>query len=313
MEQTKALVLLNMGAARSKEELEEFLINMFNDKNILTIKSDFWRSKLASFITSNRLDEAWKNYELIGGKSPLHETTDKLIYKLQNKISNYFIVPAMRYTKPFSFNAIEQIKEKNIKDIILLPLYPQYSTTTTKSSIEDFKKNINIDDNFNIKIIEPFYSNFLLNDIISDEIINHIDNNKDFNLIFSAHGLPQKVIANGDSYQIQIQEQVELIKNNLKSKNIKFESISLAYQSKVGPMQWLEPSLDNALKQFKDKKVLIYPISFMIENSETNFELSIEYKEIAQEFGIKEYKVCSCPNDKDITVDMIYKMVSEIE
>ena len=165
------------------------------------------------------------------------------------------------------------------------------------------------EDKFTIKILKPFYKNSDLNNIICDEILKQQNNDETINLIFSAHGLPQKVIDNGDTYQIHIQEHIELIKKQLLSKNAKFESISLAYQSKVGPMKWLEPSLDNALKQFKDKNVLIYPISFMIENSETDFELAIEYKEIAQELGIKEYKVCSCPNDKGSVVDMISNMV----
>ncbi|MBT3280222.1 MAG: ferrochelatase [Campylobacteraceae bacterium] len=307
MEQTKALVLLNMGAARSKDELEEFLINMFNDKNILTLKSDFWRSKLASYITTSRLDEAWENYEVIGGQSPLHEITQSLINKLQTNMPNTFVTSAMRYTQPNAFQCIEELEKKGITDIILLPLYPQYSTTTTKSSVEDFMYMC--EDKFTIKILKPFYKNSDLNNIICDEILKQQNNDETINLIFSAHGLPQKVIDNGDTYQIHIQEHIELIKKQLLSKNAKFESISLAYQSKVGPMKWLEPSLDNALKQFKDKNVLIYPISFMIENSETDFELAIEYKEIAQELGIKEYKVCSCPNDKGSVVDMISNMV----
>lgn len=309
MEQNKALVLLNMGAARSKEELHTFLINMFNDKNILTMKSDFIRAKLASFITNSRIDEAWENYEEIGGKSPLHEITDSLIEKLQKKLPNIFVTQAMRYTDPFTSSTIEEIKTKNIKDVILLPLYPQYSTTTTKSSVEEFEKLAQ--NQFNITTIDPFYNNQKLNNIISDEIIEKINGQNDFNLIFSAHGLPQKVVDNGDPYQIQIQEHVENIKKELQKKSAKFKSISLAYQSKVGPMQWLEPSLEDAISTFKEQKVLIYPISFMIENSETDFELSIEYEEIAQKLKVKEYLVCSCPNDKETTVDCLVNLVKD--
>lgn len=305
----KGLVLLNMGAARSKEELYEFLINMFNDKNILTMKSDFIRSNLASYISKSRLDEAWENYEAIGGKSPLHDITDSLVSKLQEKLPEYFITTAMRYTKPFASTAVSQLKQANIKDVILLPLYPQYSTTTTKSSVEDFIDAAN--NQFNITTIENFYKNDSLNTIICDEIIDNIDTQDDINLIFSAHGLPQKIVDNGDPYQVQTQEHVELIKEKLSQKGAKFKSISLAYQSKVGPMQWLEPSLDDALKKFKDEKTLIYPISFMIENSETDFELSIEYEEIAKELGINQYKVCSCPNDKDNVINMIAKVIGE--
>ena len=308
MKQTKALILLNMGAARSKAELQEFLLNMFNDKNILTINNNFSRSLLASFITKNRLDKAWENYELIGGKSPLHSISESLKSKLQILMPDTLILLAMRYTKPFASNAIQQLKDKNIKDIVLLPLYPQYSTTTTKSSVEDFIQYC--PNSFNIKTIKPFYKNNELNEIIVNEIIQKRNNDNSFHLIFSAHGLPKKIITNGDTYQIQIQEHIELIKQKLKHKNIKFNSISLAYQSKVGPMQWLEPSLDDALKQYKGKNVLIYPISFMCENSETIFELSIEYKHIASKLEVNKYIVCSCPNDKDTTATMIKDMIS---
>jgi ferrochelatase len=305
--QSKALVLLNMGAARSKDELEEFLINMFNDENILTMNSDFIRSKLARYITSNRLDEAWENYEAIGGKSPLHKLTNNLISKLEQVMPDIFVTQAMRYTKPFASQAIEEIKQRNITNIVLLPMYPQYSTTTSKSSIEDFMQFAQYD--FDITILKPFYKNDLLNQTIIDEIKKARDNDSSYNLIFSAHGLPQKVINNGDPYQKHIQEHVEILKAKLKDQNITFESISLAYQSKVGPMQWLEPSLDSALTQFKNKNVIIYPISFMIENSETSFELSIEYKEIATHLGVEKYKVCRCPNDHANIVAMISNMV----
>jgi len=308
MIQKRALVLLNMGAARSKEELKEFLLNMFNDKNILTMKSDFFRSKLANYITNSRLDEAWGNYEKIGGKSPLHKTTKILVEKLQKELPNLFVIPVMRYTKPSAIDCINKLKDKDINDVILLPLYPQYSTTTTKSSCEDLME-LCIKD-FDIKILKPFYKEETLNDIICHEIINTIKDKDDYHLIFSAHGLPQKIIDSGDPYQTQVQEQVELIKQKLKEKDIKFKSISLAYQSKVGPMQWLTPSLDTALKQYKNEKVVIYPISFIIDNSETDFELRIEYKEIAKEFGIKKYKVCKCPNTDDRFIDFLVDIVS---
>ncbi len=150
----KALVLLNMGGARSKDELEVFLRNMFNDENILTIKNTTIRSMVASFIVTLRLNSAWKNYEQIDGASPLHDITDKLIEKLQVKLDDYFVTSAMRYTSPFAQTAIARIKEQNIKDITLLPLYPQYSTTTVKSSVDDFLEKAN--DEFNIKVIDPF-------------------------------------------------------------------------------------------------------------------------------------------------------------
>ena len=307
----KALVLLNMGGARSKEELELFLRNMFNDKNILTMKSDLLRSMIASIIVYMRINSAWENYELIGGKSPINELTEKLIKKLQEKLPNIFVTQAMRYTPPLSIDCIKQLEEQKIENVILLPLYPQYSTTTVKSSVEEFIQEAK--DKFNTTIIDPFYKDTLFNEMIINEITSKVFRSKysEYDLIFSAHGLPQKIVDKGDSYQREVEEHVEILKNKLVDHGIEFNSINLAYQSKVGPMKWIEPSLDESLKYFKDKKVIIYPISFIIDNSETDFELDIEYREIAEDLGVKEFQVCKCPNDSDIFIDVLLKLIEE--
>lgn len=296
-EYKKALVLLNMGGPRNKEELEMFLRNMFNDKNILTMKSDLLRSMIASLIVFSRKNSAWQNYAAIGGKSPINELTQILIDKLQKKFPEIYVTQAMRYTPPFAAKCVEQIKQQHIKEVILLPLYPQYSTTTTKSSVEDFEAMAK--GAFNLRVIEPFYKNNTYNETIIEEICSKVDNPQEYNLIFSAHGLPQKIVDAGDPYEKHINEHVEILKDKLRDKNIHFESVSLAYQSKVGPLKWLQPSLESALEAFENKKVLIYPIAFIIDNSETKYELCIEYKEVAHDLKIKEYKVCSCVNDSD--------------
>lgn len=308
---SKALVLLNMGGARNKEELELFLRNMFNDKNILTIKSDLLRSMLASLIVYMRKNSAWENYELIGGKSPINDLTQKLIDKLQNKLPEIYVTQAMRYTPPLTMKCIKQLEEKEIKDVILLPLYPQYSTTTTKSSVEEFIEES--EGKFNTTVIDPFYKNVDFNKMIVHEITSKVFRAKysEYDLIFSAHGLPQKIVDKGDPYQKEVQEHVDIIKDKLVEHGIEFNSVNLAYQSKVGPMKWIEPSLDKSLKQFKNKKVIIYPISFIIDNSETDFELDIEYREIAEELGVKEYQVCKCPNDNDTFVDILLNIVNQ--
>ncbi|MCK5111773.1 MAG: ferrochelatase [Arcobacteraceae bacterium] len=305
----KALVLLNMGGARNKDELGTFLLNMFNDKNILSISNDTIRSMVASLIVMLRHDKAWENYEKIGGESPLHNLTDKLVTTLQEHLPQFFVTTAMRYTSPFSQTAIARIQKEDIQDVILLPLYPQYSTTTTKSSIDDFIEHAKGE--FNIEIIEPFYKNELYNQAVCNEIIKQQGKYSDYHLIFSAHGLPQKIIKKGDPYQKQTEEHVEILKEKLSHYATTFESINLAYQSKVGPMKWLQPSLDKTLEYFKDKKVIIYPISFIIDNSETVFELDIEYRELAQKLGIKNYKVCSCVNSNEKFIEAVKELVDE--
>ena len=302
----KAIVLLNMGGARNKDELKMFLTNMFNDKNILTV-NPFLRKIIAFFIVNSRLDSAWKNYEEIGNESPINKLTEELVDNVNDKINEYKTYQIMRYTPPFAKDVILEMKEDGIEEVILLPLYPQYSTTTTKSSLEDFEMYAK--DAFKTRIIEPFYKNKLFNNCIANEIVKTANIPSDYNLIFSAHGLPQNIVDAGDPYEKQMIEHVEILSNILKEKGFEFKSISLAYQSKVGPLKWLEPALDEALVDFRNDNVLIYPLSFIVDNSETDFELSIEYKEIAEEIGINEYKVCKCVNSSDEFIEVIKDII----
>ncbi|MFY4841270.1 ferrochelatase [Aliarcobacter butzleri] len=306
-ENKKALVLLNMGGARDKSELKMFLTNMFNDENILTIKNAFIRKMVASFITNSRLESAWKNYEKIGNHSPINPLTEQLVNKCNDKIENYKTYQVMRYTPPFAKEIISQMKKDGIKEVLLLPLYPQYSTTTTKSSLEDFIKFAK--NSFSISSIETFYKNDKFNECIVNEILNNVEDETSYNLVFSAHGLPQKIVDAGDPYEKQMNEHVKILSEKLQKRGKIFKSINLAYQSKVGPLKWLEPSLENMLKNFKNENVIIYPLSFIVDNSETVFELDIEYKEIAHEIGIKEYKVCSCVNDSEEFIEAIKDII----
>ena len=306
-ENKKALVLLNMGGARDKSELKMFLTNMFNDENILTIKNAFIRKMVASFITNSRLESAWKNYEKIGNHSPINPLTEQLVNKCNDKIENYKTYQVMRYTPPFAKEIISQMKKDGIKEVLLLPLYPQYSTTTTKSSLEDFIKFAK--NSFSISSIETFYKNDKFNECIVNEILNNVEDETSYNLVFSAHGLPQKIVDAGDPYEKQMNEHVRILSEELQKRGKSFKSINLAYQSKVGPLKWLEPSLENMLKNFKNENVIIYPLSFIVDNSETVFELDIEYKEIAHEIGIKEYKVCSCVNDSEEFIEAIKDII----
>ncbi len=306
-ENKKALVLLNMGGARSKDELKMFLTNMFNDRNIITVKNDLIRKMIAYFIVSRRLDSAWENYKLIGDASPINPLTEKLVQKCNEQIEDYKVYQAMRYTPPFAQDVIEEIKKDGITNILLLPLYPQFSTTTTKSSVQDFIEYTPY--SCKLEYIEEFYQNQKFNECIINEIISNVEDAKEYNLIFSAHGLPQKIVDKGDPYEEQMNEHVGILKNMLEEKGVNFKSINLAYQSKVGPMKWLEPSLEDMLKNFKEQKVIIYPIAFIVDNSETDFELNIEYREVAHELGIKEYKVCRCVNDSDDFIEAIKDII----
>lgn len=312
----KGVVLLNMGGPNNLEEVEIFLRNMFADKNILTMKSNLLRKFIGSMIVFSRTEKAKEVYKKIGGKSPIVEHTQKLVKKLQNKLGEEFIVDfAMRYTPPFACEVVERFNNEDISQIYLIPLYPQFSTTTTKSSLEDFKECYHKSGKNAILIeIEHFFENETYNKSILQNIQECINENKyeNFDIIFSAHGLPQKIVNAGDVYQQHIEQHVKILKNMMEKANMNFHEIHLAYQSKVGPMKWLEPSLEDKLKTLKNKNVIIFPIAFTIDNSETDFELSIEYKEIADELGFKNYRVAKCPNDNDLFVDTLLEIIKKM-
>ena len=309
----KALVLLNMGGPNNLDEVKLFLSNMFNDKNIITVKSSLLRRFIAVMITTSRTKKAQANYAKLGGKSPLVGYTQQLVDKLQKVMPDYYVTFAMRYTPPFCEGVIRELQAKGIDEVVLLPLYPHYSTTTTKSSVEDFMDVAKaLGYKGNIQIIERFYEDEAYNRLLVKKIKEVLGENdpSSMELIFSAHSLPQKIIAKGDPYQKEITLHVGLIDNLLKEENLHFKAIHLAYQSKLGPVKWLEPSLEDTLKSLSNKNALIVPISFTIDNSETEFELSQEYAEVAHHLGFKRYLVAKCPNDDDAFVECIKYLIS---
>ncbi|EDM23078.1 ferrochelatase [Caminibacter mediatlanticus] len=290
----RAIILHNMGGARNKDELREFLLNMFKDKRILN--SPF-RKIIAPIIANLRYKKVWENYKKIGG-SRIYTITENLCNEMQ-KYTDYEVVYAMRYTKPYLNKIIHKYEE-----IIFLPLYPHYSFTTFESCLDDLKNT-----NFKgkVKIINPFFENEKFNEIIKENILKEVDNPKEWNLIFSAHGIPKKLINKGDKYYSHILSHVEILKKKLSE----FKSINLAFQSRFGPLEWLKPYLNEELKKYKNENVLVYPLSFMIDNSETDLELSIEYKELAKEYGIKNYKVVKCPNDDEKVAKFLVELANE--
>lgn len=297
----KALLLLNMGGANSLDDVEIFLTNMFNDPYILGIKNKFLRKFVAFMITKGRLKTAKHNYEQIGGKSPLCELTAKLCEKVSSLQNEFDAIDfAMNYTSPFVKDVLK--KYEKFDEIVLLPLYPHHSQTTITSSLADFKKaKEELKLKAKISLCEPFYDDDTYNKIIISHIREAIKDTdiSDVSLIFSAHSLPRKIIEKGDIYEKHINEHVQILSKMLKEQGLNFKDVSLAYQSRLGPVKWLEPSLNEALAKCENKKALIYPLSFCIDNSETIFELVIEYAKLAKELNFSFYKVVQCPNFND--------------
>ncbi len=313
----EAIVLLNMGGPNNLDEVEMFLTNMFNDKNILTMKSGLLRKFIATMITFSRTEKSQEIYRQIGGKSPLVGHTKNLVQKLQERLTENIIVDfAMRYTPPFAQEVIEKLNKEDLSKIYLIPLYPQYSTTTTKSSLEDFEEQYHLHGGDAILVeIKHFFENNSYNKAVLERIKEKMagDDCRDFDIIFSAHGLPQKIVDAGDMYERQVTRHVEILRGMLKEEGLNFHETHLAYQSKVGPLKWLEPSLETKLKSVRNRGVIIFPIAFTIDNSETDYELEIEYREIAEELGFKEYRVCRCPNESAFFVDALCEIYEKMK
>jgi ferrochelatase len=293
-----------MGGVSSGDEVPTFLKNMFRDRRILRIGFSPLRYFLAWLIASRRKSKALAHYALIGDRSPLLNHTRSLAKKL-SAIASAPVFIAMRYSTPFTGDVVEEIKKSGVNKIVLLPLYPQYSTATTLSSLETFydemkKKSFSA----SISLVDRFYDHPTYNACIIDEIKYALGarNPEEFSLIFSAHGLPQNVINGGDPYQAECEEHARILTKRLTYENLAFESISLAYQSKIGPLKWITPSLEHTINDLytkKSKKLLIVPLSFTIDNLETDYELSIDYYNRAKKIGFEEILIARCPNDSD--------------
>ena len=290
----KAVILFNLGGPDKLDSVEPFLFNLFNDPAIISIPS-FFRYPLAKFISKRRAPTAKNIYKEIGNKSPILELTTKQAKSLENNLSkkgNYKCFIVMRCWHPRASDVIKKVREYNPDEIILLPLYPQYSASTSGSSINEWN-DLCKKENYQIKTkticCYPTENNFVKSHIsLINKTLKSVENNN-FKLIFSAHGLPESKIKKGDPYKWQVEETVKEIMLKIKNENLDY---IISYQSRVGPLKWIGPSTDEIIIQYsKEKKgIVIVPIAFVSEHSETLVELDIEYKKLAEKNGCAFYK-----------------------
>ena len=290
----KAIILFNLGGPDSLSAVEPFLFNLFNDPAIISLPS-FLRYPLAKLISKRRTPIAKAIYAEMGGRSPILEETQKqasaIEKSLQNEKDEYKCFIVMRCWNPRASETITKVKEFKPHQVILLPLYPQYSNATSGSSINEWldickKKNFVVE----TKIIccYPTEKDFILS--YSNLVKEKIDMKKlnEITLIFSAHGLPENKIKKGDPYQWQVEQSVKELVKKISIKNLNY---ILTYQSRVGPLKWIGPSTEQIIKNEaqKQKIIIVVPVAFVSEHSETLVELDIEYKKLAIESGSKDY------------------------
>jgi ferrochelatase len=296
-----AVVLFNLGGPDKVEAVRPFLLNLFTDPAILRVPF-FIRPILARIIARARTKPATANYEILGGKSPLLELTqgqaDTLTAALHDVLPNAAIrcFIAMRYWHPFSQEAAQQVAAWAPDHVVLLPLYPQYSTTTSGSSLTAWREaaaqaGLACATTTLCCWYEapPFTeATAALIRTAYEQARATLDPTIKLRLLFSAHGLPEVIVRKGDPYQFQVERSSAAVVAAL---NIPDLDWSICYQSRATPQQWLEPSTEMAIEKAVEDKVaiLIAPIAFVSDHSETLVELDVEYAELAHEKGIAGY------------------------
>ena len=309
------VVLFQLGGPDSLEAIEPFLFNLFCDPDIIDFPfARIGRKPLAKLISSTRARKVQHHYATIGGGSPIRRFTEQQARALQLKLvasgvdARCFV--AMRYWHPFTAQAIEQVRAAQCDEVVLLPLYPHYSGTTTGSSLNEWRRQFRED--IPVHRIETFYRHELyLQALVEkiDEALARFADPESPEIVFSAHSVPVAVIEKGDPYQRQIEETVELLMQRGRWAN----RYRLCYQSKVGASKWLQPSLHTALRELaveKDREVCIVPISFVSDHVETLGEIDHEARGEAAHLGIRKFEMTSGLNDSPTFVAALADLVA---
>ncbi len=291
-----AIVLFNLGGPDSPEAVRPFLFNLFNDPAIIRLP---WilRRPLASLISGRRAKTAQAIYARMGGRSPILPETEKQAAALEKALNSpgqnnleIRVFIAMRYWHPFAAETAKAVQAWGAEKVVMLPLYPQYSTTTTQSSFDDWNRaakaaGLSVP---HVHVTQyPIQPGFIAANVaLIREALARVE--KPYRLLFSAHGLPKKIVAAGDPYQRQVEQSAAAVVAGLNIPDLDWQ---ICYQSRVGPLEWIGPATEAEIKRAgaDGKAILLCPIAFVSEHSETLVELDIEYAELAHEHGVKSY------------------------
>ncbi|MBV9833035.1 MAG: ferrochelatase [Alphaproteobacteria bacterium] len=291
-----AIVLFNLGGPDSPGAVEAFLRNLFTDPAIIGAPG-FIRRPLARFIARRRAPVAREIYGRIGGRSPILPQTEAQARALEHTLAErkpdtaFRAFVSMRYWHPLSDAAAAAVKAWNPDRIVLLPLYPQMSTTTSESSVKDWfvsAARAGIRSPTGVVCCYPTQSGFIeaAAGLIRQSLAKVGD--QPYRLLFSAHGLPEKVIRRGDPYQWQVEQSAQAVVHQLALPDLDW---SICYQSRVGPLKWIGPSTDSEIQRAgrDSKAIVLFPVAFVSEHSETLVELDIEYRELAHKAGVPAF------------------------
>src|SRR5579863_1434760 len=311
------VVLFQLGGPDSLEAIEPFLFNLFCDPDIIDFPfARIGRKPLAKLISSTRARKVQHHYAVIGGYSPIRRFTEQQALALQLRLNesgmNARCFVAMRYWHPLTAEAIEQVRAAACDEVVLLPLYPQYSSTTTGSSLNEWGRRFQ--DDLPVYCVDPFYRHPLYLDALVEKIeetLVRFPDPRRAELVFSAHSAPVSVIEKGDPYQRQIEETVELVMRRGGWSN----RHRLCYQSKVGASKWLQPSLHRTLRTAAAvgiREVCVVPISFVSDHVETLGEIDHEARKEAAGLGIRQFEMTAGLNNSPTFISALADLVETV-
>ena len=299
-----AVVLCNLGGPDSLEAVRPFLFNLFSDPDIFRLPLGWLiQYPFAALIAWRRAPEAAKGYAAIGGKSPILDYTRAQAAALQQALDDtgqFDVHVCMRYWHPLTDEVVAMLKQKNYARVILLPLYPQYSVTTTGSAYNEFQRQCRRQHyRPSVTLVRQWYDQPDYQAAIVEMLRAELKKFPDadparIELLFSAHGLPRKIVDGGDPYERQVRATFEAVRAQLG-----WPHTTLCYQSRVGPLEWLRPYTEDVIREKAAagaKQMLVYPIAFVSDHVETLFELGITYAGLARAQGIAHYRVALALN-----------------
>ena len=310
------VILFQLGGPDSLDAIEPFLYNLFCDPDIIDFPfARIGRKPLAKLISTTRARKVQHHYATIGGASPIRRFTEQQARALETELAGRGLdagcFVAMRYWHPFTGEAIEQLREADCDEVVLLPLYPQYSSTTTGSSLNEWRRLFR--DDIPVHYVETFYRHQMFLDAVVekvDEALGRFHVPERAEIVFSAHSVPISVIEKGDPYQEQIEETVDLLMERGGWRN----RHRLCYQSKVGASKWLQPSLRStlhALSVEEVREVCVVPVAFVSDHVETLGEIDHEARELARRLGFSQFEMSAGLNDSPKFIRALAEIVQE--
>lgn len=310
------VVLFQLGGPDSLSAIEPFLYNLFSDPDIIDFPfARLARQPLARLIAASRAKKVQEHYAQIGGRSPIREMTERQARALESALNARLdarVFVGMRYWHPLIGETVEEVRRQSFEQLVLLPLFPQYSKTTTGSSLNEWSRKFGAN-HVPVKTIPRFYDYPPYIDAVVARIegtLARFAERDGVNLIFSAHSVPVSVIEAGDPYQEQIEATVRLV---VERGNWPLPH-SLCYQSKVGASRWLTPTLHATIRRLASegvRKILVVPIAFVSDHVETLSEIDIEARQQAEHLGFQQFELMPGLNDSPEFIDALARLVLE--